>query len=189
MKWQKLQKIMFIVFLILVIVSIILYKIFGENLDITQVNNQLKSFGIWAPIIFIVIYTFGTIFIPSTPFMAIAGIFFDFTYGLIYTIIGGLLSSIVVFAFARKTGQDSVEKLLKNKYAGYLTKYDARLKEGGIFSLIILRIMPIMPFNVLNILMGISKIEIRNYVIGTVLGLIPSNVVTVYFGSFITKLF
>ena len=45
-----------------------------------------------------------------------------------------------------------------------------------------------MPFNVLNILMGVSKIKTQDYLIGTLFGLIPSNVLAVYFGYLMTKI-
>jgi uncharacterized membrane protein YdjX (TVP38/TMEM64 family) len=46
-----------------------------------------------------------------------------------------------------------------------------------------------MPFNVLNILMGVSRISAQEYIVGTVFGLIPSNVIVVYAGTFIAKIF
>ena len=188
-KWQKLQKIVFIVFIILVIASLFSYQTIGDNINIEQMRDYLRSFGIWAPVVFILLYTIGTIFIPSTPFMAIAGILFGFKYGLIYTIIGGFLSSIITFTVARILGKERADKFLEHKYLKLLGDYNRRLETGAIWDLIILRITPIMPFNVLNILMGISRIKVRDYAIGTVLGLIPSNVITVYFGIFITKIF
>jgi len=188
-KWQKLQKYVFIFFLILVIVAISSYIIWGTELDIKELRTYLKSFGIWTPIVFIVLYTLGTIFIPSTPFMAVAGILFGFKYGLLYTIIGGLLSSIIVFNISRYLGKDWVEKILQHEYLKMIHNYNKKLESGAIWDLIILRITPIMPFNILNILMGVSKIQMQDYIIGTIIGLIPSNILAVYVGTFITKLF
>lgn len=189
MKWQKLQRVVFIVFIILVIGSLLIYEIFGEGFDSEQIRQYLKDFGIWAPLIFIILYTVGTIFIPSTPFMTIAGILFGFKYGFIYAIIGGFLSSIIVFIISRKLGKERVESILEHKYLKPLGKYNERLGSGGAWDLILLRMAPIMPFNVLNILMGVSRIKTGDYIIGTVLGLTPSIIITVYFGDFITKIF
>lgn len=189
MVWHKLQRIVFIVFIILVIGSLFAYQIFGNNFDLEQIRQHLKDFGIWAPLIFILLYTIGTIFIPSTPFMAIAGILFGFKYGLIYSIIGGFLSSVIVFVISRKLGKERVEKILTHKHLSHLNEYNQRLETGAIWDLIILRITPIMPFNILNILMGVSKIRTEEYVLGTVLGLIPSNILTVYFGNIISIIF
>lgn len=189
MKWQKLQRIIFIVFLVLVIGLYIVFQIFGYDIDTEGLRQYLKDFGVWAPLVFIILYTLGTFFIPATPFMIAAGIFFGFKYGLIYTIISGLLSSTVVFIVSRKLGKDWVEKILEHKYLKYLNEYNQRLEIGAVWDIMLLRMTPIMPFNALNILMGVSKIKTRDYIIGTVLGLIPSNILTVYFGAFITKIF
>jgi len=188
MVWQKLQRVVFIVFLILIIGSLFVYQIFGDGFDLEQIRQHLKDFGIWAPFIFIIFYTVGATFIPVTPFMAIAGILFGFKYGLIYTVISSFFSSTIVFYISRKLGKERVESILENKYLRYLSKYNKRLESGGVWDLIILRITPIMPFNALNILMGVSKIKTEEYIIGTIFGLIPSNILTVYFGSFITKI-
>jgi len=189
MRWQKLQRTAFVVFLVLIISSLFAYQIFSENFDLEQIRQYLKNFGIWAPLVFVLFYTVSTIFIPSTPFMAIAGLLFGFKYGLIYTVIGGFLSSIIVFAVARKLGKERVESILENKYLRQLDEYNKRLKVGAIRDLIILRITPIMPFNILNILMGVSRIKTDDYILGTLFGLIPSNILTVYFGTLITKIF
>lgn len=188
-KWQKFQKFVFISFLILIILSVIFYQIFADQIDLSQVRQGLRDFGVWAPVVFIFIYTVGTIFIPSTPFMVVSGILFGFGYGLLYTIIGGSLSSIFMFGLSRKLGRDWVESILKAKHLKYLVRYNKRLEEGATFDLILLRIAPIMPFNILNIFMGISKIKINNYITGTLLGLVPSNVLAVYAGAFLIKIF
>lgn len=188
MKWQKLQRIVFIFFLIIAIGSILACEIFGVNFDLEQIRQYLKDFNVWAPLIFIIFYTLGTFFLPVTPFIIVGGILFGIKFGLIYTIIGSFLSSIIVFFIARKSGKDWVEKILEYKYFKRLGKYNERLERGAIWDLIILRIVPVMPFNILNILMGVSKIKTRDYVTGTVLGLIPSHILTVFLGTLIGKI-
>jgi len=189
MFWHKAQKVVFALFLGLIIVSLIFYWIYKDSIDPEQIRILLKDFGILAPIIFIFLYTIGTIFIPSTPFMIAAGLLFGFKYGLLYTVVGGFLSSIMIFGFSRRLGKTKVEEILKHKYLKHLDEYNKRLETGAIWDLIVLRMMPIMPFNVLNVLMGLSKIKTVDYVAGTLLGLVPSNILTVYFGNFLVKIF
>lgn len=188
MFWRKLQRVVSVVFLIAIVGSLLVYQAVGDDFGLGQLRQYIKDFGIWAPLIFIFAYTIITIFIPSTPFMAIAGILFGFWYGLICVTVGGFLSAMAVFVLSRKLGREWAESILEHRYLSPLRKYNGRLESGGIWDLIILRTIPIMPFNVLNILMGISRISAKNYIAGTLSGLIPSNVVAVYFGSFITKM-
>jgi uncharacterized membrane protein YdjX (TVP38/TMEM64 family) len=189
MKYQRLQRTVFIVFAALLIASLAAYYLIGDDVGLSDIRESLKDFGIWAPLAFIAVYVVGTIFIPSTPFMALAGVMFGFKYGLAYTVIGGFLSSVLVFLVARNLGQEGVQAILKNRHLKFLAKYNKRLGRSGLWDLIILRLTPIMPFNILNLLMGVSKIKTSHYIVGTLLGLLPSIALTVYFGNVIAKLF
>jgi uncharacterized membrane protein YdjX (TVP38/TMEM64 family) len=121
--------------------------------------------------------------------MALAGILFGFKEGVLYTVIGGLLSSLLVFGISRKLGKEIIDETLKKRHLNLLVKYDKRLERGGIWDLAILRMIPIMPFNVLNLIMGVSKIKTKDYLFGTLLGLIPSIILTVYFGHLLFAMF
>ena len=176
-------------FLVLVVGLFFLFQILGYDIDSESIRQYVKDFGIWAPLIFIILYALGAFFIPATPFMIAAGILFGFKYGLIYTIISGLLSSTIVFVVSRKLGKEWIEKILEHRYMRHLNEYNKRLETGAIWDIMLLRITPIMPFNALNILMGVSKVKTRDYILGSLIGLIPSNILTVYIGTFITKIF
>ena len=188
MFWPKLQKIVFWGFLILIVVSTTIYYSFGNDTDIQLFQQYIKDFGFLAPLIFLVLYTLLSIFIPITPFLVIAGLLFGFLYGLIYTIIGGFISAMLVFTFSRKIGRERVKEILENKYLKNLDKYNKKLEKDGIWDLVILRIIPIMPFNVLNIFMGVSNIKTKNYMIGTIFGILPSHVVTIFLASLASKI-
>lgn len=183
--YQKWQERAFVLFSSLLILGLIAYNIWGKEVPINELKFYINNLGIWAPIVFIALYAFATIFIPSTPFMAISGVLFGFKYGLIYTVIGGFVSAMFVFGLSRILGASFSEKILRHERFKKIGEYNESINEHGLWSLIVLRIMPVMPFNVLNLLMGISKIKVRDYILGTLIGLAPSNVITVYFGSFI----
>lgn len=184
-QYQKWQNIAFAIFSILLLSGLIAYNVWGEDVPINEIKFYIKDLGIWAPIVFVALYAFATIFIPSTPIMAISGVLFGFKYGLIYTVLGGFLSAMFVFGLSRILGSSFSEKILKHERLKKVGDYNDKIREHGLWTLIVLRIMPIMPFNVLNLLMGVSKIKIRDYILGTLIGLAPSNIAAVYFGSFI----
>jgi uncharacterized membrane protein YdjX (TVP38/TMEM64 family) len=189
MKLHKLQRWVFKIFILIVALSLLLYGIFADEISIEALRGNIRGFGIWAPLVFIILYALGTIFIPSTPFMLVAGILFGLKYGLIYTLISGFISSVLLFSFSRKLGKPWVESIVRKKDLGFIEKYNKRLGSGGVIDLIVLRMMPIMPFNILNIIMGISKISLRNYIIGTMIGLFPSVGITVYAGTLLSHVF
>ncbi|MEK7642388.1 MAG: VTT domain-containing protein [Patescibacteria group bacterium] len=189
MKFKKLQIVVFFIFIILICLSIIFYTLYENEFDPKGLQQTVLSFGVWAPIIFIALYIMATVFIPSSPFMVLSGMLFGFKMGMTYSLIGGFVSAILVFMFSRFLGKNWVESILQKKYFGKLNSYNQKLESKALLDLIILRILPIMPFNALNILMGVSRIGARNYILGTMVGLIPSTVITVYFGDLLVRIF
>ena len=188
-KWQHFKEVIFIFFILCIVASLAVYFIFKNSISLEEFRSVINNFGIWAPLVFIILFTVGSMFIPSTPFMAVAGILFGIKYKIIYTTIGSILSAILLFLISRKLGRHWVESVLQKSYMKKLDLYNKRLEDGGaIWDIFILRIIP-MPFNVLNILMGVSRISARDYIIGTIFGLIPSNTIVVYTGTFIAKIF
>ena len=189
MFWPKLQKIALLVFILSIVSSLLGFQLFADNFSLDQFKLAIGKFGLWTPFVFTTLYTIGTIFIPSTPFMALAGLLFGFKLGILYTFIGSILSSIITYWIAGKLGREKIDKVLEHRYLERLGRYNQRLERGAILDLVIMRIMPIMPFNVLNVLMGLSRIKFKEYVFGTILGLIPSILLSVYFGSIASLIF
>lgn len=189
MKYGKLQSFLFGILIALIFILSIGFIFYGDAFSIDLVRNELRDFGVWSPIVFICLYAILVIFFPSTPFMALAGILFGFKFGFAYSLIGGIISSIFLFGVSRILGQRWADSILRNKYLTPLGKYNKRLERGAIIDLIIMRVLPVIPFNVLNIIMGISRIKLLPYIIGTVIGLIPSHIVAVYAGNLISLFF
>ncbi len=189
MNWQKIQKYISILLVVMSIIFIVALYNKGNSVSLEDMQEKILGYGIWSPIIFLCIYVFITTFSPSSPFMAIAGVIFGFKYGMLYSAIGNLLSAVIMFYVSRALGKKLVDKILKHKYMRHIERYNSRLENSGLLDLILLRIAPIMPFNILNIIMGVSKIKIKVYVVGTIIGLLPSTFIAVYFGELISKIF
>jgi uncharacterized membrane protein YdjX (TVP38/TMEM64 family) len=185
----KIRTIIFISFLCIIAGGLIAYAIWGESIPLDAIRNFIES-SRSAPLVFVALYIALSIFFPTTPMMAIAGILFGFWYGLFLTTFAGFVSAVFTFYFARILGRSIVLDLLENKRSlEILEKYDDKITRHGIMTTIVLRITPIMPFNVLNLLLGVSRIKFRDYITGTLVGLAPSNVVAVYFGTFVLEIF
>jgi uncharacterized membrane protein YdjX (TVP38/TMEM64 family) len=185
--YRQTRKHLFIVFVTAIAFCLIAFAIYGEEISLEDIHDFAASLGIWLPISFMLIYILASVFFPTTPFMALAGILFGFKYGLIYTTIAGFISAFITFYISRTLGKSFVDDLLHTKFLNGLDKWNERIARHGLLTVIVLRLAPIMPFNVLNLLMGISKVKTRDYALGTLLGLAPSNVLAVYFGSIIVS--
>ncbi|MBW2998598.1 TVP38/TMEM64 family protein [Candidatus Woesearchaeota archaeon] len=182
MKVNKLKIILLLIFLIL---AIILGKFTSssEFLNREYLQSYILSFGILAPIVFILVYILATIFFfPGTPLSIVAGIVFGGIKGTIYTIIGASIGAILAFYIARILGRDYVDSLLKNKFKK-LDKYDVKLKENGFLTTLFLRLVPLFPFNGLNFALGVTKVKAGDFFIATLIGIIPGSYILVNIGD------
>lgn len=186
---SKIRHTLFFTFILSISIGLFYYAIFGHKISIDEIKLFIHSLGSLLPLYFIIFYSLLSMFLPATPLMAGAGIIFGFKYGLLYTTVGGFASSIMTFYLSRYLGKDLVENAMHEKFFSKLEKYDNKIAEHGILTVLILRLIPVVPFNILNLILGVSRVSIKDYVVGTIVGLAPSDVLTVYFGRFIFNFF
>lgn len=134
-----------------------------------------------APIAFILIYLVATAFsVPGGIFLTIAGGFlFGIVAGAGYAVIGATCGALVVFLAARTALGD----LLRNRAGPFLQKMEAGFREDELNYLLVLRLIPIFPFWLVNIVPAFLGVSVRTYLIGTFLGIIPGCLVFTSLGS------
>ena len=107
--------------------------------------------------------------VPGSALTVAAGAIFGPVVGSLVSIAGALVGATAAFAFARRTARASLELVQGERAA----RVQRRLREHGLLSIIALRLIPLVPFNVLNYLAGASAIRARDYVVGTAVGIVP----------------
>ncbi|NEP16721.1 MAG: TVP38/TMEM64 family protein [Leptolyngbya sp. SIO4C1] len=153
---------------------------FIGGIDPTWLQATLQRAGIWAPIIYIAIYTVATILVlPSTVLNLAGGALFGVWLGTLWTTVGAIVAAVVAFAFTRTVGRELVAKRL----AGYWQTIDAEIHHGGLFYMFSIRLLPIIPYGLVNFAAGLTSISFRDYFIGTVLGTLPGVLPFVLLGS------
>jgi uncharacterized membrane protein YdjX (TVP38/TMEM64 family) len=153
---------------------------FLGGIDQEQIQAWLERVGIWAPIIYIILYTIGTILIlPSTPLNLSGGAIFGIWWGTLWTSIAALIAAIVAFAFTRTVGRDAVSR----KLAGRWEAMDAEMRQGGVFYMFAIRLLPLIPYGIVNFAAGLTSIRFRDYLMGTFLGTVPGILPFVMMGS------
>lgn len=149
-------------------------------IDRAQLQAWLSQMGILAPIIYIVLYTIGTILIlPSTPLNLTGGAIFGVWWGTLWTTIAAIIAAIVAFAFTRTVGREYITR----KLAGRWEAIDAEMRQGGLFYMFAIRLLPIIPYGIVNFAAGLTSIRFRDYLIGTMLGTVPGILPFVMMGS------
>jgi uncharacterized membrane protein YdjX (TVP38/TMEM64 family) len=119
---------------------------------------------------------------PGTPLTLLAGATFGFALGSFVSLIGNVLGATAAFLVSRFVLRDYVTKNILLKYPT-IEKYEKRFLSRGLKTVILLRLIPLFPFNVLNYLLGVTQVSTKEYIIGTTIGIIPGTLVFVYFGE------
>lgn len=152
-----------------------------KSLTPNSIRDYIQSFGKFAVIVYIIAYILNTIsvFPPIAPLSLAAGLAFGSFWGAIYLMLAALIGTSITFLMSRFFGRGLVEKILKGK----LKNLDEKLAKNGFTTILFFRVIPLLPYEVLNYASGLSKIRFKDYFFATFLGLIPGVVIAVFFGG------
>lgn len=124
----------------------------------------------------------AVLFFPGAPLTLLAGATFGTFYGSIISLIGNVLGASSAFFISRYCLREYVTKTLYKKYPK-IQDYESKFFSNGLFTVLFLRLIPLFPFNVLNYVLGVTRVSTRDYLIGTAIGIIPGTIAFVYFGE------
>lgn len=141
----------------------------------------IESLGILGGITFIALYILATVaFLPGSILTLGAGVVFGVVLGAVYVFIGATLGAIAAFLIGRYWARGWVsQKIASNpKFAAI----DKAVAAEGLKIVLLTRLSPIFPFNLLNYAFGVTGVSLKDYVLGAI-GMIPGTVLYVYIGS------
>lgn len=119
----------------------------------------------------------GLLMVPVMLLIAVTGIVFGPWYGALYAVAGSLLSALVTYGIGHWLGRDAVRGLLGAR----INRLSQRIAQRGILAMMVIRMLPVAPFSIVNIVAGASHIKLRDYLVGTWLGMMPGIIMTVTF--------
>lgn len=144
------------------------------------VKAEVLRWGIWGPSAFILLYAVGPSFLVPGAVMTIAGgLAFGALWGVIYSLIGAYAGALVAFGAGRFLGRNFVARTVSGRLLHILegiTRY-------GFQIIFYLRIVPIIPYNALNLLAGASPIRFRDYLWASAIGMVPGTIVFAFLGD------
>ncbi|NJN63251.1 MAG: TVP38/TMEM64 family protein [Coleofasciculaceae cyanobacterium RL_1_1] len=158
----------------------------SSQLWLTEILTGIDSLGVIAPIVFAVIYIVATVaFLPGSVLTLGAGVVFGVMWGSVYVFGAATLGAIAAFLVGRYLARDWVAaKIADNpKFAAI----DAAVGREGLKIVLLTRLSPIFPFNLLNYAYGVTGVSLRDYAIGSI-GMLPGTIMYVYIGSLATSL-
>lgn len=141
----------------------------------------IDSLGTVGAIAFIALYIIATVaFLPGSILTLGAGVVFGVVWGSLYVFIGATLGATAAFLVGRYLARGWVaQKIADNKNFAAI---DQAVGREGLKIVLLTRLSPIFPFNLLNYAFGITGVSLRDYFIGSV-GMIPGTIMYVYIGS------
>ena len=148
-----------------------------------QMRGWAQSVGTVAPVLFLVGHTLVTMApVPRTVFTVAAGLMFGPVLGLGLSLLATTMSAALAFVVVRWLGRELVASRLDHKL---LRAVDTRLRRRGWLAVASLRLIPAVPFAVLNYCSAVSSIRFWHFLLGTI-GIVPGSVVVVVLGDALT---
>jgi uncharacterized membrane protein YdjX (TVP38/TMEM64 family)/rhodanese-related sulfurtransferase len=149
------------------------------QLDFAALQSWLGQLGAWKPLVFAACFALGTVFfLPGAAFGLLGGALFGPVQGPVVNLAGATLGATVSFLLARYVASEWVAR----RMAGSLkTLVDGVEAEGWRF-VALTRLVPIVPFNLLNYALGLTRIRVIDYVIASAICMLPGTAAYTWLG-------
>lgn len=145
----------------------------------------IDSYGIFSPIVYIILFTFVPLTLFPDSILAIAGgMCFGMIGGFIYTMIGAILGGTLSFFLAKTLGHKVLKKFIKKD----LSNLENAIKAKGFLLVFVLRLIPLFPFDIISYAAGFSGVKFKDFALATISGIIPGIFVFVNIGDKATEI-
>jgi uncharacterized membrane protein YdjX (TVP38/TMEM64 family) len=123
---------------------------------------------------------------PAASLLTVAGGFLFGTAGAsVYTVVGATVGATIVFLAARS----ALGGVLRRRTGGFLHRMEGGFAENALSYMLVLRLIPVFPFWVVNLVPALLGVNLRTYVLGTFIGIIPGTVIYALAGAGIGGIF
>lgn len=154
----------------------------GDSITRANALALLETIRSWpaAPVVFVALYAAAAVLaLPGSILTLAGGAIFGIWPGAAYNLAGATIGATLAFLLARYLGRDYVAA----KLGGWVRRLDDRLADHGFRAMIVLRLAVVVPFNALNYAAGLTSIKLRDYVLGSAIGMAPATAIYTYFAD------
>lgn len=135
-----------------------------------EVQRLVAAAGVAAPIAYVAVYVVLTMLMfPGSVVTAAGGVLFGTWFGTLLSVLGATAGATGAFVVGRWLGREQVDRVT----GGRVERVDRWLEDNGFLAVLYLRLVPVVPFNVLNYVAGVTALRRRDYVLATAVGIIP----------------
>lgn len=148
----------------------------GRKALVGKLDILVQAAGPLGPVVFVLIYSIGILLLPATPFAIAGAVIFGKFHGMLYNLAADTLGASISFYLGRYFLHGVARGFLETR----MPWLDRKATEEGFSVIFYLRIFWF-PFIVLNYAAGATRIRFRDYLLGTVLGMLPPVFLFTYF--------
>lgn len=143
--------------------------------------SWVSGLGVWGPIVFVAGYALATVaFVPGSILTLAAGAIFGILQGTIYVMLGATIGSSMAFLISRHLARAAIERKLAGDER--FVSIDRAIAAEGRRIVLLLRLSPAFPFNLLNYALGLTNVRFADYLIAS-LGMVPGALLYIYYGK------
>lgn len=160
------------------IAGALVWMLFGGDVD--EVQSTVAATGAWGPVVYVALHVVLTLVPVSKNLLSgVAGALFGLAGGIAISWVAAMLSAVVGFAIARRLGREVVAELTGPR----LDRAEDLLRRQGVAAVVVARLTPVLPFTIVNYVAGISAVSLRDFLLGTAIGIVPGTVAYAALGA------
>jgi uncharacterized membrane protein YdjX (TVP38/TMEM64 family) len=145
-------------------------------------NDWVGQMGTVGILVFIVVYALATVLLAPGSILTIgAGFVFGLWKGFLVVSAGATLGASLAFLVARFIARDKIESIAKRNEK--FRKIDNAIGKQGAKLIFLLRLSPVIPFNLSNYFYGLTAVKFWLYVLASWIGMMPGTFLYVYIGA------
>jgi uncharacterized membrane protein YdjX (TVP38/TMEM64 family) len=152
---------------------------YRDQIDVIMLETWLAEHPVSAPLFFALFYIVMTLlFFPGSLLSLMGGALFGPLWGSIYNQLSAILGATLTFLVARYIAADWLEK----KLAGNVKEFKADVEAKGWRFVLLVRLVPVIPFTMLNYALGLTRIRLLHFVTVTFICIFPRVIAYSYVG-------
>ncbi len=145
-------------------------------------SDYVQTLGAWGVVLFIAVYALGTVlFLPGWIFTVAAGLIYGVIGGTAVALAGAIIGATLAFLCGRYLVRERVKAATKGnkKFAAI----DTAIGEQGWKIVGLLRLSPLIPFNLSNYFYGVTAVGFLPYLLASAVGMLPGTLLYAYLGG------
>ena len=141
--------------------------------EVDAVQRAVAATGAWGPVVYVGLHVLLTLVPVSKNLLSgVAGALFGLAGGIAISWVASMLSAVVGFAIARRLGRETVAEMTGPR----LARVEDVMRHQGVAAVVVARLTPVLPFTIVNYGAGVSAVSLRDFLVGTAVGIVPGTV-------------